>query len=221
MEIDSEILQGSTLEIGYAYKVTNISEVEYLTQEFNNYGRGYGETNIVKLSTNKIVDYVDNDAAIENVEGQSWAIEINKNDLINNGLLKDTTEIKNILNNTDLVITKTDLSTIALEPTQSTTTTLTTTKLLANTIDEIEVDNDAEIINVGRNGGRELIVIPGNYVPGETDTMEYDDDQAETVIILPPTGLTTDVIRNVIISLSVLVAIATGIIIFKIYKRRK
>ena len=51
--------------------------------------------------------------------------------------------------------------------------------------------------------------------------MEYDDDQAETVIILPPTGLTTDVIRNVIISLSVLVAIATGIIIFKIYKRRK
>lgn len=221
MEIDSEILQGSTLEIGYAYKVTNISEVEYLTQEFNNYGRGYGETNIVKLSTNKIVDYVDNDAAIENVEGQSWAIEINKNDLINNGLLKDTTEIKNILNNTDLVITKTDLSTIALEPTQSTTTTLTTTKLLANTIDEIEVDNDAEIINVGRNGGRELIVIPGNYVPGETDTMEYDDDQAETVIILPPTGLTTDVIRNVIISLSVLVVIATGIIIFKIYKRRK
>ena len=135
--------------------------------------------------------------------------------------MKDTTEIKNILNNTDLVITKTDLSTIALEPTQSTTTTLTTTKLLANTIDEIEVDNDAEIINVGRNGGRELIVIPGNYVPGETDTMEYDDDQAETVIILPPTGLTTDVIRNVIISLSVLVAIATGIIIFKIYKRRK
>ena len=119
------------------------------------------------------------------------------------------------------MITKTDLSTIALEPTQSTTTTLTTTKLLANTIDEIEVDNDAEIINVGRNGGRELIVIPGNYVPGETDTMEYDDDQAETVIILPPTGLTTDVIRNVIISLSVLVAIATGIIIFKIYKRRK
>lgn len=221
MEIDSEILQGSTLEIGYVYKVTNISEVEYLTQEFNNYGRGYGETNIVTLSTNKIIDYVDNNVALENVEGQNWTIELNKSNLINNGLLKDTTEIRDVLNDRNLVITKTDLASIILEPTQSATATLTASKLLANTRDEIEADNDAEIINVGRNGGRELVVIPGNYVPGKTETMEYDDDQAETVVVLPPTGLTTNVIRNVVISLVVLVIIATGIIGFKIYKKRK
>ena len=118
-------------------------------------------------------------------------------------------------------ITKTDLASIILEPTQSATATLTASKLLANTRDEIEADNDAEIINVGRNGGRELVVIPGNYVPGKTETMEYDDDQAETVVVLPPTGLTTNVIRNVVISLVVLVIIATGIIGFKIYKKHK
>ncbi|MEG1009596.1 MAG: SdrD B-like domain-containing protein, partial [Clostridia bacterium] len=59
IELDNELLQGSTLELSYKLKTTNISELDYLSEEFYKYGTIQG--NIVTITPSKIIDYLDKD----------------------------------------------------------------------------------------------------------------------------------------------------------------
>ena len=88
------------------------------------------------------------------------------------------------------------------------------------------MENNAEIIEVGKTGGSILVTtpgnyIPGNYIPGNTATYEADSSTSERIVILPPTGLSTNTIAWIMLALSSLGILTTGIILIKKYVLKK
>lgn len=231
-EIDNEIIQGARLEIEYALQVSNISELEYLNQEYYFYGRGYGQNDadLVMLKSSNVIDYLDNNITINeegNQLGEMIQDSTKKNQLIDKGLLENTTSMKNLLKETTKVMIidqlAKDLKPIGTSNADTQTEiSLKAYKLLANTTDTEEMifDNNAEIIKVEKTGGSSLITTPGNYIPSLTPS-EFDDHEAETVTIVPPMGLTTDYIAYTILAISSLGIFIAGIILIKKFVLRR
>lgn len=239
VEIDSEIVQGATLELTYGLNVTNISEVEYATEEFYKYGKGHGETNIVKLTPSKIIDYLDNNINPEVGTGWKYVAETDKTELVEKYLWSGNSEeseevahketISKVINGTSKVVTTDELGKAALEPGQSTNgensdgpITIVGYKLLSNN-EETVLENNAEIIQVTKTGGSTLKTTPGNYIPGETPTeqREPDDATSERLSIIPPTGNGINYISFIILTISSLGIIVAGIILIKKYVLKK
>ena len=66
VEIDNELIQGSTAEIKYAIVAENISDIDYYSEDFYKYGYEYAnakgslnDDNIVKIKVGKVLDYLD------------------------------------------------------------------------------------------------------------------------------------------------------------------
>ena len=79
-EIDSEMIQGSTIEIGYKITVKNNSELDYDSESFYHYGTladpsTYG--NIIKLKPEKLYDYLDSKLTIDTnkEENKTWVVK--------------------------------------------------------------------------------------------------------------------------------------------------
>src|SRR5699024_4774955 len=97
VEIDSELMQSATLEIEYGFQVTNISELEYQTQEFYMYGIGHGENinEVVTLQPALIIDYLDDNLVTDMSENAVWEAinrENRNSQLIDSGLLSENLE---------------------------------------------------------------------------------------------------------------------------------
>lgn len=71
-EIDSELIQGSTLEVGYEIIVKNNSEVDYDT--LNYYKYGFNEGNIITITPKGVYDYLDNSMIMDknNEKNSGW-----------------------------------------------------------------------------------------------------------------------------------------------------
>ena len=229
IEVDQEIIQSATVEIEYGLEVTNISELEYQTEEFYMYGTGYGEdgSKLVTLQPGLIIDYLDNNLATDMSENAVWdsiAQENRKSQLIDTGLLSESLE--DILSGTSRVITTDEAADQVLVPlgieiagmnnTSSIEIALSGYKLLSNTGDETFLENNAEIIRVIKNnGGGTLITTPGNYNPSDSSTSELDNSTSESLVILPPTGLTTNYIAYTLLAISSLGILVAGVILIK------
>ncbi len=229
IEVDQELIQSATVEIEYGLEITNISEVEYQTEEFYMYGVGNGEdgSKLVTLQPGLIIDYLDNNLATDMSENAVWdsiAQENRKAELIDTGLLSES--LKDILTGTSRVITTDDAADQVLVPqgveiagmnnTSSIEVALSGYKLLSSNGDETFLENNAEIIKVIKNnGGGTLITTPGDYNPTDLSTSELDDSTSESLVILPPTGLTTNYIAYILLAISSLGIIVAGIILIK------
>ena len=209
LELDNELIQGATVEVTYEIKVTNISELDYLSENFYKYGIIEGD--VVKIEPTGIIDYLDRDWAFDTSKQTTW--EEKTVDEIKDIVADD---VYNSANIKDRIILYTEsLKGQKLEPTESRTLELETSKVLANN-DEIELDNEVEVAKVTKDGGADLISIPGNYVPGtyETDT-EHDNDMAETVIVTPSTGDDQNISIPIIIGITALVVLGVGVFFIK------
>ena len=232
-EIDNEIIQGAKLEVEYSLQVSNISEVEYLNEDYYFYGEEHGqkEEDLVTLSADQVIDYLDNNITVDiqgNEIGEIIEDSEKKKQLISDNLLMDTQGMKDLLGNTNKIMLVNKLNK-SLKPTGDDTQTgieeisLKAYKLLSSVTtatEETTFENDAEIIKVKKTGGSSLITTPGNYVPSLTDS-EYDDDKGETILILPPTGLSTDYISYTILAISSLGILVAGILLIKKFILRK
>lgn len=209
LELDNELIQGALLEVGYEIKATNNSELDYLSENFYNYGKVEGE--VVTISPTGIIDYLDKDWAFEEERNQAWQV-------------KTLDEIKDIVaevvyNNEESTINdKTILYTESLkeqklEPTNSATVDLNVSKTLT-TSDEISYDNETEVVKVEKTGGSKLEETPGNYIPG-TGNQESDDSMAETVIVTPNTGDNRAIVLPIIIGAAMLVVLGVGVVLIK------
>ena len=209
LELDTELIQGALLEVGYEFKATNNSELDYLSENFYNYGKVEGE--VVTISPTGIIDYLDKDWAFEEERNQAWQV-------------KTLDEIKDIVaevvyNNEESTINdKTILYTESLkeqklEPTNSATVDLNVSKTLT-TSDEISYDNETEVVKVEKTGGSKLEETPGNYIPG-TGNQESDDSMAETVIVTPNTGDNRAIVLPIIIGAAMLVVLGVGVVLIK------
>ena len=228
IEIDQELIQAATLEVEYNLEVTNISELDYATQDFYMYGVGYGDeniNNIVTLRPALIIDYLDNNLTIDINENLAWHYIESDNreeELIDTGLLSENLE--DTLDNTTRIIATDNLEGESLVPvglektnigSKSTVDVALKGNRLLSSTDETFLENNAEIIKVIKNGGAVIITTPGNYVPTDSSTSESDNSTAEDIVILPPTGLTTNYIAYILLAISSLGILVAGVILIK------
>lgn len=209
LELDSELIQGAKLIVGYEIKATNNSEIDYLSENFYKYGIKEGD--LVTVTPTAIIDYLDKDWGFNAEENTDWEI-------------KTLDEIKNIIaetvynNENSTIEEKTILYTETLKeqklkPTESAKVMLNVSKELENS-NEISLDNEVESVIVEKTGGPRIDPTPGNHIPGVEDN-ESDNDKAETVIVTPSTGDNLNFILPVMLGVSSLVILAAGIVFIK------
>lgn len=210
LELDNELIQGATVEVEYEIKVTNNSELDYVSEDFYKYGIKSG--NEVTITPTSIIDYLDKNWGFEAEKNKEWTV-------------KSLDEIKNIVakevyeNEDSTIADKTILYTESLKgqklkPTESATVNLNVSKVLSNS-DEISLDNESEITELTKDGGSKLISTPGNYIPGQEETKESDESIAETVIVTPSTGANLEFIVPIMIGVISLVILGAGVVIIK------
>lgn len=210
LELDNELIQGATVEVEYEIKVTNNSELDYVSEDFYKYGIKSG--NEVTITPTSIIDYLDKNWGFEDEKNKEWTV-------------KSLDEIKNIVakevyeNEDSTIADKTILYTESLKdeklkPTESATVNLNVSKVLSNS-DEISLDNESEITELTKDGGSKLISTPGNYIPGQEETKESDESIAETVIVTPSTGANLEFIVPIMIGVISLVILGVGVVIIK------
>lgn len=229
IEVEEELIQGGTIEIEYGLKITNTSELEYQTQEFYMYGIGNGEdaSKLVTLQPALVIDYLDDNLSTDMSQNAIWTAisrENRKEQLIDTGLLSESLEDLITKNNRilmtdeaqDDVLVPVGLENSSENSRSSVDINLKGYKLLSSNADETFVENNAEIIKVIKNnGGSILITTPGNYVPNDSSTSEPDNSTSESLVVLPPTGLTTNYIAYAILVISSLGILVSGIILIK------
>ena len=209
LELDNEIIQGAKLEVGYEIKAINLSELDYLSENFYKYGKIEG--NVITINPSAIVDYLDKDWAFDSDKNPEWKV-------------KTLEELKELVAETvynsesSTIEEKTIIYTNALsgkniEPTKSESVMLNVSKTLAVT-DEISLNNETEVIEVSKTGGSKIKSTPGNYVPG-TGKTEVDDNMAETVIVTPATGENLNYIMPILIGTMALIILGAGVVIIK------
>ena len=76
LELDNELIQGATVEVEYEIKVTNNSELDYVSEEFYKYGIKSG--NEVTITPTSIIDYLDKNWGFECLEKYSTDYQIKK-----------------------------------------------------------------------------------------------------------------------------------------------
>lgn len=211
VEISDEIAQNVDTVITYELKINNISEVDYSNDDYYLYGTNQNDENKVKLSPKQIIDYIDNDLLIKESENTNLEIVKDKEELLNKYLSKDVNQVlKNIDN---VVISKSDSKTVPEESLELQIKTYT--NLSSN--EGVDLENFAEIIEVEKTWGSTLITTPGNYVPGNSSTEEYDNDESEHFVLTEPQGISHYYIPYFIIGICSLGVLASGVIIIKKY----
>ena len=208
LEIDKELIQGTTLEVGYEIKVINNSELDYMSEEFYKYGEITGEK--VKFTKIAILDYLDKDWGFDAQKNIEWQIKTLDN-------IKDMDIVGEKVHNSTSIKDKYILYSEKLseiEPGKSETLEMKVSKILSAS-DEIELKNETEVVKVDKTGGSKLIQTPGNYVPGDVDTYEDDTSEAKTVSVITNTGDNRYYLPYVLLGISSLIIVGLGIIFIK------
>ena len=208
-EIDAEILQTPTLLVEYGFKVTNISEVEYVDEAYYKYGvvPQDKDNKIVKLSIVNILDYVDNE--LQYTENSHMITE-GKTDITNksNGwstinLLRDGNkyvsqdvlkalydEKENCAYNTILI--SNGLDNKMLKPEESAEIALSLNKTLSPKQDEMRYENLTEVVEVKKAWGRELSMEETTTGAGDGqklgnfDPVKDPDDDSKIIKVKDP-----------------------------------
>ena len=209
IELDNELIQGATLEVGYVITTENLSELDYLSENFYKYGIVEGE--VVTITPSAIIDYLDNRWAFESEKNPDWQVKT-KEDLP--GLVAEVVyNNENSTINDKTILYTESLKQNALKPTESASVNLNVSKLLT-TSDDLSFDNETEITTLDKTGGSKTEGTPGNYIPG-TGKTEPDDSTAETVVVTPSTGANLNFILPITVGVIALIVLGVGVVIIK------
>lgn len=244
VELDNELIQGAKIEVTYEFKFNNISEVDVMNSNYykfggsvmneGNYelhgsdGKTIGkvkEDEVVYLTSNVIIDYLDKDWGYEanknsdwtaiskdevNINGNQYTINVNNEQIpISSEVFGDTSDINN-----KIILYTTALKDQKVLPGISKDVKLNVSKTLT-TSDEISLDNDTEILKLTKPGGSKIPPVPGNYVPGTSTPIDTDEDRSETVIVTPSTGDNLAYVLPITLGIGLLVILGTGVILIK------
>ncbi len=210
--IDSEIAHGATVEISYQLIVNNVSETDYANKDFYYVATGASEDNKVTTSANMVIDYVANNLQYKESNNSGWTLAKSTNGTIIDGLVNNSIKDKTNLYNNIIVTTELNKS---LKPGENTTKDLLLSQIIysGSETDNKVYENISEIIATSNTVGRRMAYsIVGNQDPTKIPS-EVDSSKAETVVVIPPFGLTQ--IIYIIIALAVASILAVGIIFIK------
>lgn len=222
IEIDNEIIQGSTLRITYEISVDNSNcEIDYNDDDYYIYGTVPAGNADWKIATVvDMFDYLPEDLVLQSTEGNNWErIDITEDmkDQLLAGVIYD--EVKgrqNIIHLANPIFENMTPGSEAVD------TSMVVSKQLSTSTDDLTYENDIEIIEL--KGRKTYDSIPGNYNPTTnesydpyTDTYtgdELDDDEVE-VTITPPTGENKVYWIYGVVGAVMLIVIGLGVVIIK------
>ena len=238
-ELDSEILQNTSLEIKYKFVVTNNSEADYASQGFYNFGNGYyvsrgqaGETqrenDVVTITPTKIIDYLDNKISY-NAEAQdnsSWTL---KNEEQLQGYV--TEDVINSLKNSNTYEYYTEsLKDTALKPARikgnalvydgNTANLYMTADKSLTPSEDININNQVEIVELNKKFGSRITCTPGNYIPFGS-AHESDDSMSEEMIVTPSTGANKNYAIIGTVTFIALVALGAGVYFIRKFNKKQ
>lgn len=203
-EIDSELIEGATLEATYAIKVTNTSETDYDSERYYHYGNKEGATP-VKSSATGVIDYLDRRLVSKNNDGWEEKDQTYLNDV--NASEKDNTEYVN----TTITYFTSQLSK-PLAPGDSNEVTFNVSKLLASS-DDNTFDNKTEIVDVTKNDGFntgtpvEVTWNDGNFF--------FNTDNSEEIVVIPSTGENRNYTLPTIVGIVAITILGVGVFLIK------
>lgn len=183
LELDNELMEGAVVKLEYQITAVNNSELDYLSENYYKYGTIEGE--VVTITPSAVIDYLDSDWGFSEDENPDWQVKTldEIKDLVAEVVYGDP---NNTTVNNKIILYTEALKDTPLKPTESSNIALKVSRILSVSAD-ISLDNETEILEIDKTGGRDITSTPGNYVPG-TGKTESDDDIAETVIVIPATG---------------------------------
>ena len=204
-EMDSELIEGATLDTVYTIKVTNLSEQDYTSQRYYYYGNKDG-AQPVRFSTTGVIDYLDSrlltsDAKWQ-LKDQSYLNEMNASE-------KDNSQYVNSINTYFTSQLSKELATG-----ESNEITLSVSKLLASS-DDNTFDNKSEIVDITKTDGFSI----GTPVKVSWDNGKFffDNDNSETVVIIPSTGENKNYVLPTIIGIVTITILGVGVFLIKKY----
>lgn len=196
LEVDSELIEGATLEVGYEIKAINQSEVDYMSENYYKYG--IKEGNIATLRPSAVIDYLDKNLGFVEDDNRDWK-QITSEDLENLNAVK--------VGNTEYLNSKkilyTEATTKALKPTETVSVGLNVSKLLTSA-EDLTFNNDAEVAKITPPGNPP--VVPPEYPPVVP---------AEDIIIVPSTGANMNYLLPTIVGMVSLVILGVGVFVIK------
>lgn len=216
LQIDNELVQGSTLEVEYTLKVRNTSEIDYKNKEFYHSGRKSIRSGMEssKITPVKIIDYLDKtwviDTKDETYLDSNWEeksqFELQTNEEVAQSVYQPNgiTRIKD-----RQIFTTTKLGNKALAIGEVSQNLKMKVKKVLSTFEmqkesEDERVNEGEIIAIRKTGGGRLRyaitgedengnpieevkeIIPGNYVPGSSSEIITEPDDDGVEVKLTP-----------------------------------
>ena len=196
LEVDSELIEGATLEVGYEIKAINQSEVDYMSENYYKYG--IKEGNIATLTPSAVVDYLDKNLGFVEDNNRDWK-QIKSEDLekLNAVKVGDT----EYLNNKKILYTEATAK--ALKPTENVLVGLNVSKLLTSA-EDLTFNNDAEVAKITPPGNPP--VVPPEYPPVVP---------AEDIIIVPSTGANMNYLLPTIVGMVSLAILSVGVFVIK------
>ena len=213
--IDSELLYGSQVELKYDLKVTNTSELDYLSRDYYYYGIKEGDK--VKFTRAALIDYVDKELTLKAGQDGDWQVFGNAEALAEKGYNWNLTEEEEqkLLNNFSVIVKAEPVSeTESIEPGNSKISSIIVEKLLSES-NEMSFDNNGEVVTIEKNGGSNITTKLGSYAKvlaanPDAEPVETDEDKAQTTTIIPPTGATNNNVLYAIIGVISLAVLGTG-----------
>ena len=197
-ELDSELIEGSTLEVGYEIKCINNSELDYMSEDYYKYGTQKG--NVVTLTPSAVVDYLDKDLGFEQEKNPDWEqITIRDLSKLHAAKVGDTKFLNSKM------ILYTEKTATPIQPKGTTAVNLNVSKLLATSTD-LSFSNDTETVKINK---------PNNPEHKGSVIKYFPSDSAEKVEITPSTGEDKNYVLPIVVGMISLIGLGTGIFVIK------
>lgn len=206
-EMDNELIEGAKLEIEYTMTVKNISELDYTTWDYYDYGIIPSDDKLVTISVSELLDYVDGRLSVVDDKWNST----DKNHLKDvNASEKDSKDINELK---PYITDKLTKPLTPKSPNNVNTVKLQTSKLLTST-DDNEFNNKSEITQVEKPDGP-VRGIPVKVTWGSDTFFHFNTNDSQTITILPSTGANKNYATPIIIVVCIIVIFGVGIVLIK------
>lgn len=224
IELDSELIQGANVEVTYGITVDNTkAEIDYSDQDYYIYGTKPTDKSKFRTATvMNLYDYLSNDLVYDvnnDTNKQYWTVVDKKDNsfewLQTEGYLSE--EAFKAFKKYNQVFQTGAFRDMV--PGTTKTINMVASKVLSNTIDDMIYGNDVEVTEVKNEPMKDST--PGNYVPTSTSnpgilgSPDEPDSDNKYITITGPTGENQNYLPYVILGISGLIILGTGIIFIK------
>lgn len=204
----------------YKFGSSVMKNGNYILKKDNEEKGKVEKSKVVTITPSVIVDYLDKDWGYEENKNEYWTA-ITKTKYQQDDFIQNKEVPKNIKifegNETDInnrIILYTEkLAESKVFPTDDVSVNLDVSKQLTTT-DDISLENDTEILELLKPGGREIPSNPGSQSPGK-DPVEPDESVAPSVIVTPSTGDNLEYIIPITTGIVALLLLGIGVVIIK------